>query len=93
MDLFGVRRERHGKDRTGVTVATINNSRNSGGSVATSFYLDCLFLSFSVRPVDDDDDEPRDRETGGRSDHDPSDLVVEGTTTRVTGGQSDHDRC
>ena len=77
-------REQRGRDRTGATVATIKNSRNSGGSVATSFYLDYLFLSFSVRPVDDDDDEPRDRETGGRSDHDPSDLVVEGTTTRVT---------
>ena len=45
-------------DRTGVTVATISNSRNSEGSVATSPY----FL-FSVRPLDDDDDELKDQVT------------------------------
>ena len=45
-------------DRTGVTVATISNSRNSEGSVATSPYF---FLS--VRPLDDDDDELRDQVT------------------------------
>ena len=38
-----------------MTVATISNSRNCEGSVATSPYF---FLS--VRPLDDDDDELKD---------------------------------
>ena len=45
LDRLGTRRERRGRDRTGATVATIMNSRNSGGSVVT---LCCLFLSFSI---------------------------------------------
>ena len=67
LDLFRVRRERHGKDRTGVTVATINNSRNSGGSVATSFCLFYPFLSdqWTMMMMTRETEGP-----SGRSDHD-----------------------
>ena len=52
---------------TGVTVATINNSRNSGGSVATSFCLFYPFLSdqWTMMMMTRETEGP-----SGRSDHD-----------------------
>ena len=54
-----------GMDRTGMTVATIKDSRNCEGSVATS-----LQFFLPVRPMDDEDDDRATERPSGRSDHD-----------------------